>query len=72
MKSMAEVLDPQSNLPFVLDEAFVNWDSKRLVETLILLKDIAKERQIFIFTCHRDLAYQITEITRSNLIEVSV
>ncbi len=69
--AVIEALDPQNQLPFVLDEAFVNWDSKRFLETLKLLEKISANRQIMIFTCHRNLAIQIAECTTSKLIEVA-
>ena len=70
--AVLEALDPQNQLPFVLDEVFVNWDSKRFVETLAILEAVSKDRQIMIFTCHRNLAIQIGENTTSKLIEVAV
>ena len=70
--AVLEALDPQNQLPFVLDEAFVNWDSKRFVDTLKLLEEVSKERQIMVFTCHRSLARQIADNTTSKLIEVAV
>ncbi len=70
--AVLEALDPQNQLPFVLDEAFVNWDSKRFVDTLAILEEISKDRQIMIFTCHRNLAIQIGDNTTSRLIEVAV
>lgn len=43
-------------LPLFLDEAFVNWDGIRLENGIRLLKDISAVRQIFLFTCHEDMA----------------
>lgn len=43
-------------LPFLLDEALVHWDSKRLQSGLRLLGQLARTRQILIFTCHPWLA----------------
>ncbi|MCM8901274.1 AAA family ATPase [Caldicoprobacter algeriensis] len=48
-----EHLDPGGNLlPAFLDEVFVNWDGFRLDNGLGLLKELVKQRQVFIFTCH--------------------
>lgn len=48
-----EHLDPGGNpLPAFLDEVFVNWDGFRLDNGFALLKELAKQRQVFIFTCH--------------------
>lgn len=45
-----ELLD--KNVPIVLDDAFVNFDEERMVRALDLLKDMAGDRQVLIFTCH--------------------
>lgn len=39
-------------LPIVLDEAFVNWDDRRLAATYKVLEDFATRHQLFILTCH--------------------
>ncbi len=39
-------------LPIILDELFSNWDEDRLDETLEVIKEIANERQVIIFTCN--------------------
>ena len=38
--------------PVVLDDALANFDEKRALSALRLLKEIAAERQILLFTCH--------------------
>jgi hypothetical protein len=35
-----------------LDEALITWDKERLTAGLDLLAQIARKRQILIFTCH--------------------
>lgn len=48
-----EHLDPGGNpMPVFFDEVFVNWDGFRLDNGFALLKELAKQRQVFIFTCH--------------------
>jgi uncharacterized protein YhaN len=42
-------------LPLFLDEAFVNWDPGRLERGLELLRGIAEQRQVFLFTCHPEI-----------------
>ncbi len=39
-------------LPVVLDDIFVRFDEARQRQTLRFLMDLAKEQQIFLFTCH--------------------
>lgn len=43
-------------LPLFLDEAFVNWDRERRERGLALLREVSRERQVFVFTCHEELA----------------
>jgi uncharacterized protein YhaN len=44
----------REKLPIMLDEVFSNWDSERLEPTLGLINQIAKERQVILFTCKED------------------
>jgi uncharacterized protein YhaN len=46
-------------LPLFIDEVFVNWDGPRRTRGLELLVGIAKARQVFVFTCHPDLASEL-------------
>ena len=70
--AVIEALDPENHLPFVLDEAFVNWDMHRFTETMHLLLEISKERQILFFTCHPNLVNKISELENVNVVEVNV
>jgi DNA repair exonuclease SbcCD ATPase subunit len=38
--------------PIVLDDVLANFDDRRALSALKLLKEIGKERQILLFTCH--------------------
>lgn len=56
-----EHLDPGGDpLPAFLDEVFVNWDGFRLDNGFALLRELGKQRQVFIFTCHDWLAERLT------------
>lgn len=57
-------------LPLFLDEVLVNWDGTRLENGLILLKDIAAQRQVFLFTCHQWLIDRLLSITSVQIIEL--
>lgn len=70
--AVIEALDPEHHLPFVLDEAFVNWDMHRFTETMHLLLEISKERQVLFFTCHSNLVNKISELDNVNVVEVNV
>jgi uncharacterized protein YhaN len=43
-------------LPIVMDDIFVNFDRERLHETISIMSEIAKHRQILLFTCHEHVA----------------
>ncbi len=57
-------------LPVFLDEAFVNWDERRRERGFELLAELAEERQIFVFTCHRPMAESLAE-RGARLLELS-
>lgn len=40
-------------VPVILDDSFVQFDDERLVYALRSLDELARERQILLFTCHR-------------------
>jgi uncharacterized protein YhaN len=48
-------------LPLFVDEALVNWDRARRDRGLDVLADLASVRQIFVFTCHPELASRLEE-----------
>lgn len=39
--------------PLIIDDALVNLDETRLAQAMELLKEIAKERQVILFTCRK-------------------
>lgn len=69
--AVVEAMDPENQLPLVLDEALINWDQNRFDATVKILDEISRDRQIFFFTCHRSLAMQMDKQLAVNLIEVN-
>lgn len=47
--SVAQAIAPDA--PLILDDALVRFDDKRLAAALALLQEIAKDRQVILFTC---------------------
>lgn len=43
-------------LPLLLDDLFVHFDERRLRKTVSVLEEIASDRQVILFTCHRHVA----------------
>jgi len=48
-------------LPLFLDEVLVNWDAGRRSRGMDILAEVARERQVFLFTCHPGLAREVVE-----------
>jgi len=46
-------------LPLFIDEVFVNWDPERRARGLEVLADLSATRQLFVFTCHPDVAQDL-------------
>ncbi|MCG6955183.1 MAG: AAA family ATPase [Gemmatimonadetes bacterium] len=58
--AMVDHLDQGTErLPLFVDEVFVNWDGERRARGLDLLADIAETRQLFVFTCHPEVAEEL-------------
>ena len=55
--SAVDHLDQEGErLPLFLDETLVNWDPSRQDRGLALLTRLARDRQLFVFTCHPEVA----------------
>jgi uncharacterized protein YhaN len=46
-------------LPLFVDEVLVNWDAERRARGIEVLADLSPTRQIFVFTCHPDVAGEL-------------
>ena len=46
-------------LPLFIDEVFVNWDRERRERGLEVLCSLSHTRQLFVFTCHRQVAEEL-------------
>jgi DNA repair exonuclease SbcCD ATPase subunit len=60
--ALLEFLSTADGAPFVLDDALVNCDPERRAAGLSLLREIAKERQVILFSCEdrgRDAADRV-------------
>jgi uncharacterized protein YhaN len=48
-------------LPLFVDEVFVNWDAQRRTRGIEVLAGLSSTRQIFVFTCHPDVAAELVD-----------
>ncbi|GIO21626.1 AAA family ATPase [Oceanobacillus sp. J11TS1] len=51
-----EVMAKTSGLPFFMDDAFVHFDMKRTEKIQQVLQRLAKNQQVILFTCRKELA----------------
>ncbi len=51
--ALMDHLDGEQPMPAFLDEVFINWDNIRIQNSMELIREIGRRRQVFIFTCHR-------------------
>lgn len=54
--ALADEYERILDLPLVMDDIFVNFDGARLRETLGVVAEVARRRQILLFTCHEHVA----------------
>ncbi|MCU9612522.1 AAA family ATPase [Caldibacillus lycopersici] len=53
--ALAVVMNMKTNYPLLIDDGFVHFDKFRLQQMLEVLKEIEKDQQIILFTCHQSL-----------------
>ena len=51
--AMIMLIFPGKELPIILDDAFVQYDDERLKNTLNVLEEVSKKKQVIIFTCQK-------------------
>lgn len=52
--AIAELVLNDKTIPIILDECFIQYDEQRLKNTLTYLDDVAKTRQVIMFSCRKD------------------
>lgn len=57
-------LPEDKSCPIILDDALVNFDDERVMKALELLSEMAKTRQIILFTCHEREARLLARISQ--------
>jgi uncharacterized protein YhaN len=58
--ALCDAASPENPLPLLLDDLFVHFDEGRLTHTIPVLEDLAKSRQVLLFTCHRHVAQTLS------------
>ncbi len=53
--ALAEAFSKEEPMPVMLDDPFINYDPARLAAAVDVLREIACDRQVFLFTCQDDV-----------------
>ena len=53
--AISELISGKTNIPIILDDIFARYDDKRTENSIELLKNYSKNRQVIIFTCHKSM-----------------
>lgn len=57
--AISDVMSDQHRLPFIIDDAFLNFDSIRLRRMIDILSNLAQKQQIILLTCRTSLVDQL-------------
>lgn len=68
--AISKVMSDKFIVPMIIDDAFVHFDDTRTKEMIHILKEIAKERQVLLFTCKEQIARQFDHTELQKLQEV--
>ncbi|WP_099362469.1 ATP-binding protein [Fredinandcohnia onubensis] len=60
--SLANTMHPSQSFPFIIDDSFVNFDSGRLSNAISLIKELSRENQVLLFTCHQHVLEGFGEV----------
>ena len=63
-------LPSEKSCPVILDDALVNFDDERCERALELLRELANDRQIVLFTCHRREVELMKGVSDVRVIEI--
>ena len=57
--AISVVMSERYKMPLMMDDAFVHFDEKRTNNMLAIVKQLAEQQQVIIFTCNRLIANQL-------------
>lgn len=69
--ALADHLDEnRERLPLLFDELFINWDNVRTENAIEVFNQIIKQRQVFLFTCHKETAQLFSSECNAEIIKL--
>ncbi|MCK5758977.1 MAG: AAA family ATPase [Clostridiales bacterium] len=66
----SEVFSEKESVPIIIDEAFAYYDETRIKSTFDFLSEIAKSKQIVVFTCKEKEIDLVSEYDNINIIRI--
>lgn len=67
--AISDIMNEKHYLPFIVDDAFLNFDSIRLKRMIDILEELSRKQQVILLTCNQTLLDQIS--IPSNIIFLS-
>ncbi|WP_284139505.1 AAA family ATPase [Virgibacillus sp. LDC-1] len=65
--AISEVMSEGKQLPFIIDDAFVHFDSIRRKRMLQLLEELSSLHQVLLFTCNKDVLKAVQHVKTIHL-----
>lgn len=66
--AIGQVLSENNRLPFIVDDAFLHFDSIRTNRIIHILEEISQSRQVILFTCKEEIAEANRKFERIDLV----
>lgn len=68
--AISKVMSNKFVVPLIIDDAFVHFDQKRMIESVKILREISTDQQVFLFTCRKSIAVQAEALNMRDTILV--
>ena len=59
--AFGQLISDEHQVPFMIDDAFVHFDEKRLSRMLDIVTELSEQKQILLFTCKREVIDRIDD-----------
>jgi uncharacterized protein YhaN len=60
--AIGKTMSDSNNLPFIMDDAFLHFDSLRVTQIINILEEMSNSYQIILFTCKEELAFNVNRM----------
>ena len=63
-------LETREPMPFIVDDILINFDDDRTKATLKVLADLSKKNQVILFTHHRQIVEEASQMKGEGTIQI--